>query len=148
MNDFENFEPEKLANDVFKNKQRTSTRNGILKAEAVQLFLRSIANENVNYFQDLGNLSEDFEKRIKSIPGQNSGISLQYFYMLAGSDDLIKPDRMVIRYLEGIIKEKVSMESAQNLITDACIELDKSFNIKISPRVLDNAIWNYQRSLG
>ena len=68
--------------------------------------------------------------------------------MLAGSDDLIKPDRMVIRYLEGIIKEKVSMESAQNLITDACIELDKSFNIKISPRVLDNAIWNYQRSLG
>ena len=50
----------------------------------------------------------DYESKIKRIPGQRSWISLQYFYMLARSDEVIKPDRMVIRYLENIIKKQVS----------------------------------------
>lgn len=80
---------------MFDNKQRTSTNNGILKSEAVYRFAKTLKNHSVNYFQDVTKVivKSNFEKDIRSIPGQRSGISLRYFYMLSGSDNFIKPDR-------------------------------------------------------
>ena len=100
INTFGKTDYEELANSIFKNRQRTSSKSGILKAEAVVHFLNELSNEGINYFQDLENISTSFETKIKQIRGQKSGISLQYFYMLAGNDRLIKPDRMVVRYIE------------------------------------------------
>jgi len=31
--------------------------------------------------------------------GKKSGVSLRYFYMLLGSEDNIKPDRMIMRFI-------------------------------------------------
>lgn len=89
--------------DMFGNRQRTSTRSGILKAEAVRQFASSLYRTGINDFVDLTeDKLEIAETSIREIPGQKSRISLDYFRMLAGDDDLIKPDRpdrMVQRFI-------------------------------------------------
>lgn len=96
----EAYTPESLA-DIFDNVQRTSTRGGILKAEAVFLFAKTLNTHGVQYFQDVTSVmtNSTLHDELEGIPGQKSGISTRYFFMLAGSDDLIKPDRMILRFL-------------------------------------------------
>ena len=101
------FSNEELSNKIFKNKQRTSTKNGILKSEAVVKFTEVLLKYYVNYFQDIeikikGN--KLFEHDIKNIPGQKSGICLDYFFMLSGDENKIKPDRMIKRFLATPLK--------------------------------------------
>lgn len=146
LNKFGKTDYQDLANSVFKNRQRTSSTNGILKAEAVICFLKELLNDGINYFQDLDKITDGFENRIKQIKGQKSGISLQYFFMLAGNDNLIKPDRMVIRFIESIVNEAISQEDCQEILNRVSENLI-SQGTKISPRELDNAIWNYQRDV-
>lgn len=137
-----------LTEKVFQNRQRTSTNNGILKSEAVILFLKVLQNFKVEKFSDIAKIitSEQFENEIKEIPGQKSGISLKYFFMLAGSDDLIKPDRMILRFLENITGKKLSLNNSQLILTAAADRLKrKGFNI--TPKKLDHLIWSYQRAL-
>jgi hypothetical protein len=137
-----------LTEKVFQNRQRTSATNGILKSEAVILFLKVLQTFNIETFSDIEKIitNEQFEKEIKEIPGQKSGISLKYFFMLAGSDDLIKPDRMILRFLENIIGEKLSLNNCQ-LILIAVAERLKNKGFNITPKKLDNLIWSYQRTL-
>jgi hypothetical protein len=74
---------------LFANRQRTSSRSGILKAEAVYLFAKALLAAGINKFSDLrdrGKLT-DAEMRVKEIPGQGSGITFKYFLMLSGEDD-------------------------------------------------------------
>ena len=139
-----------LANKIFDNKQRTSSKNGILKAEAVLKFAGILSKYNVNYFQDIeSNIEENelFKLEIKNIPGQRSGISLDYFFMLSGNENKIKPDRMIKRFLANSLKRdenSISIRDAQN----ACKELYNALDDKRikSIRHLDNIIWNYQRN--
>ena len=137
-----------LTENIYKNRQRTSTKNGILKSEAVILFLKILKKYEVNKLRDIHKIisSNEFETEIKKIPGQNSGISLTYFFMLAGSDDLIKPDRMIIRFLERISGENVSLSDCQNILAAVAKNL-KKHGFDITPKKLDNLIWNYQRDL-
>lgn len=133
--------------NVFKNKQRTSSRNGILKAEAVYKFCDILQKYGVEYLQDVKKLydNKEFDEEIKGIQGQKSGISLVYFYMLAGEDNWIKPDRMIIRFLESVLKRKVKIGDAQNLLELSCRLLTDKFP-NVTPRLLDYQIWNYARS--
>jgi len=132
---------------VFQNRQRTSTRNGILKSEAVLRFAKTLQKYRVNYFQDISRVIDDvkFEDDIKTIPGQRSGISLKYFFMLAGSEDLIKPDRWIKQFIENPIKKQVSDQESQWLLSEACEEL-RLKHPRLTPRLLDHEIWKYQRS--
>jgi len=138
---------EYFTSKVFDNRQRTSATNGILKADAVLRFAKILLKYNVNYFQDVQSLStnDDFEHDIKTIPGQNSGISLKYFFMLAGSDDLIKPDRWIKKFLNGAIHKHVSDQDAQKLLFGACEKLKITYP-NLTPRLLDNVIWEYERN--
>ncbi|PQA60222.1 hypothetical protein [Siphonobacter curvatus] len=140
--------PEKLALEIYQNKQRTSTQNGILKAEAVSRFLRVLNDFDVQYFQDVPRLitNADFEQQIKRIPGQASGICLSYFFMLAGNDQLIKPDRMVLAFLEAITAKTVILQEAQLILEEVSSQLVLK-GYEMNPRLLDNLIWNYQRKL-
>jgi hypothetical protein len=138
---------DELAEKIFQNKQRTSTKNGIKKSEAVLMFLRVLIKYKVESFKDLDKITtnDKFENEIREIPGQKSGISLKYFFMLAGSEDLIKPDRMIIRFLEHESGKKLSLNDCQLVLT----EVNKNLNemgFKITPKKLDNLIWNYQRT--
>ncbi len=137
-----------LTEKVFKNRQRTSTKNGILKSEGVVLFLKVLQKFKVEQFSDIAGIitNQQFENEIRQIPGQKSGISLKYFFMLAGSDDLIKPDRMILRFLENITGQKLRLNDCQLILT-AVTERLKNQGFNITAKKLDNLIWSYQRTL-
>ena len=131
---------------VLQNRQRTSTQSGILKTEAVFRFAKTVADQKISTFKDIVNvkINKSLENKIREIPGQKSGVSFKYFLMLAGNCDLIKPDRMIIRYIENIIQEKLSEEKIMDLIKKAAEVFEKEFP-NITPRSLDHEIWKFQR---
>jgi hypothetical protein len=135
-----------MAEKIYQNRQRTSSDNGILKAEAVLEFARTLRRFEVNYFQDMGKVFEnpDFEVAIKKIRGQGSGLSLRYFYMLAGSDDYVKPDRMLARFIESAIHRSLTIEESHDVIVGASKLLAEEYP-HLTPRALDHLIWKYQR---
>ena len=81
---------------------------------------------------------------VRRIPGQSSGLSWRYFLMLAGREDLVKPDRMIFRFLERVLGRPVGADEAQAMLTAAARELDHEFP-GIKPRTLDNLIWRQER---
>jgi hypothetical protein len=135
-----------MAKEVYRNLQRTSTRNGILKAEAVLRVGETLASFGVNYKADTPKVIANplFEAKFMQIPGQRSGVSLRYFYMLAGSENDIKPDRMILRFIYSAIQRQVKLDEAHCLLVEACNELSPT-NPGLTPRTLDNVIWQYQR---
>jgi hypothetical protein len=138
--------PDGMASEVYQNRQRTSSRGGILKAEAVYQFACALRETGVQFFQDLNDAAHNdaLDTQVKSIPGQRSGISLQYFWMLAGSDDLIKPDRMILRFLESTLDRPVSMDESLELLRGSCAILRQEYP-GMTPRLLDYKVWEHQR---
>jgi hypothetical protein len=141
----EEYGPDAMAINVFSNRQRTSTRNGILKSEAAYLFAAVLRKYGIEYLQDVGSAvhNHELEKNILAIPGQTSGISLKYFFMLSGSDDLIKPDRWILSFL-AILGRPVSLSEAQELLAGTTNQLRAAYP-HLTPRLLDQEIWKYQR---
>jgi uncharacterized protein (DUF4415 family) len=137
---------ERMTSDVFLNRQRTSSTSGILKSDAVFRFCKVLSDFGVENFGDISKIlsNEDFTQTIKIIPGQNSGISLRYFYMLIGDDSYIKPDRMINRFIEAAIGKNLNFDDSQLLINESMGSIKKEF-VQITPRLLDNLIWSYQR---
>lgn len=137
----------RMTEEVYCNRQRTSTHNGILKSEAVLRFSQVLESHHCNYFQDIEAVIGDksFEDQIQQIPGQSSGISLRYFYMLAGSDNYIKPDRMIARFIYSALNRKLSIEESHAVIVEAHKILVQEYPF-LTLRDLDHAIWNYQRA--
>jgi hypothetical protein len=144
---FEDLGLERMTSEVFANRQRTSTKNGILKAEAVWKFANTLRSHGIEYLQDIGETlpSAELQQAIALIPGQGSGISLQYCWMLAGSEELIKPDRMVLRFLAASLGRPVSSEEAVRLVAGAVAQLRAQYPT-VTPRLLDHLIWEYQRA--
>jgi len=137
---------ERLATDVFGNRQRTSARNGILKADAVVQFAGVLARHRIEHLQDVLEARDlsAVERDVRRIPGQASGLSWRYFLMLAGREDLVKPDRMIFRFLERVVGRPVGADEAQAMLAAAARELDREFP-GITPRTLDNLIWRQER---
>lgn len=132
------------ADSIFQNRQRTSSRNGILKVDAVLRFATVLQRYGVETFANLrdNKLTSEAEHEIKSIPGQSSGLALQYFYMLSGEDRLSKPDRHVLKFLEQCTGYKHSATAAQELLSQA-VELLKPKHPNLTVRLLDYTIWDY-----
>ncbi|MDA0243762.1 MAG: hypothetical protein OT477_10140 [Chloroflexi bacterium] len=139
---------EGMANDVYQNRQRTSTRNGILKSEAVLRFSQVLHQFGVNSRENVGIVlgNPAFEAAIQEIPGQRSGISLRYFYMQVGSEKHIKPDRMIIRFIESAIGRTPTIEESHDILVGACALLTEK-HPSLTPRRVDNLIWQYQRQV-
>jgi hypothetical protein len=140
--------PQEMAEEVFINRQRTSPRGGILKAEAVKEFAEALLRFKVNYLQDAESIfgCKEFERETAKIPGQSSLISTDYFCMLAGSEDHIKSDRMMGKFIWSAIQQKLNREETQQAITEACQILVKEYP-RLTPRILDYLIWSYQSQL-
>jgi hypothetical protein len=138
--------PKGLA-EMLRNRQRTSTKSGILKAGAAIRFARVLRDHDVDVLQDVPRVLHDdgFKRDIHRIPGQRSGVSLTYFFMLAGSDDLIKPDRMVQRFLTRAVGREPSRDETVELLRAASARLRADY-ATISPRLLDYVIWNAERT--
>jgi len=137
-----------FTNEVFKNRQRTSSRNGILKTEAVCRFASVLQKHGIHYLQDVPKaiVDPEVDREIRSIPGQRSGISLRYFYMLAGSNDFIKPDRMVQRFMAAALGATPDLETCQHLLRETSQALKARYP-HMNPRLLDYQIWSHTRSL-
>lgn len=141
--------PEMMANTVYKNRCRTSTHKfSILKAEAVMLFAMTLKSFDINYLQDvqkwIGN--EDLEKKIRKLPGQSTGISLDYFYMLAGDDSYVKADRMMYRFFKDALGEIPNKFVIRKIVTDAVEKLKGKYP-ELTPKSLDHALWLYQKEI-
>ncbi len=137
---------ERMAEEVFQNRQRTSTRNGILKSEAVLRFALVLRDFRVGRFQDASSIIDnpEFEERMQRIPGQSSGISTLYFYMLCGSEGHIKPDRRISAFILSAIGREPTLQESSDLLIGACKLLVKDYP-QLTPRKLDNLIWIYQQ---
>lgn len=137
---------EGMATRVYQNRQRTSARNGILKAEAVLRVVELLLRYDVEKTQDMEHLYDNpqFETDFKQIPGQGSGISLQYFYMLTGNQNKIKHDRMVVRFLETCLGRSIDPAESASLLVESC-KLLKAHYPDLTPRSLDHEIWEFQR---
>lgn len=138
--------PDESASEVFGNHQRTSPKSGILKSEAVHRFATVLLRHNIQYLQDAALVLQipSIERDILQIPGQKSCTCFEYFMMLAGSDDLIKPDRMIGRFLDETLKREVLKSEFLPIITEAASLLRNSYP-EMNPRLLDYLIWNYQQ---
>jgi len=133
---------------LFGNRQRTSTTSGILKAEAVGLFAEALLRCDIDTFTDITpDRLELAEAIILGLPGQGSGIAFDYFRMLAGDDDLIKPDRMIQRFVANALSTEREPEPRQAavLVRLAARELTERGH-RWTPLSLDHAIWRYQRA--
>lgn len=141
---------EAFAKDVLKNRQRTSTRNGIFKADACYQIAKAMQQFGVNTLHDFRTLPDselkDLSDQILSIKGQGSGIMLRYLFMLTGGDNTCKPDRHIREYLTSIGGKALSDQEIQELFERVVTELCKAYP-HLTIRRLDNLIWNYQRSL-
>jgi len=143
----EQADPATMAARVYGSRNRTSPQNGILKAEATARFAQCLRAHGVEYLQDVSRVAESaqLEADIRTIPGQQSGLSLQYFWMLAGSEQFVKPDRMVLRFLSAALAREVSVAEALPLLTAACGRLAARYP-SLTPRLLDHEVWKHQRA--
>ena len=135
---------EQSADMLFCNHQRTSSRNGILKAEAVLRFAEVLQKYQIERLSDYraNGLCSDAEKEILAIPGQKSSLALRYFHMLAGDDTQAKPDRHVLRFLNGVLGQTVSVQQAYVLLKEV-VELLQPAYPHLTVRLLDYTIWNH-----
>lgn len=134
---------EQVAATILRNHNRTSSVNGILKVTAVGQALALIAKYGACRSAEMRALlatedGVDLEIGWRAIPGQRSGISWRYFRMLCGIDD-VKPDRMIIRFLERALRRRVGVEEAVLIVGDVARSIGQR------SVVVDHRIWSGER---
>jgi hypothetical protein len=137
--------PEAFA-DAVKNRQRTSTRSGILKAEAVKLAAEVLRKHGIMTPADLRELDAKalaaLEADWRAITGQGSGISFEYLLMLCGIEG-VKVDRHIRRF----VAESLSVPEGQVTVADArALVTAAADRLGITWRVADYAIWDEMSS--
>lgn len=141
--------PGSFAREVVFNRQRTSPRGGVLKAEAALGYSRVLERHSIQRLADVTDLLVDdaalaaVETELTRTPGHGThGVRMGYLWMLAGSDDLIKPDRMVLGWLTAGLGRTPTVPDARDILADTAGALG------VTPWQLDHAIWNAQRAPG
>lgn len=64
--------------------------------------------------------------------------------MLAGADHLVKPDRMIMRFLQRVLDRAVSAEEAQRLLGGVARVLSTGGET-VTAGSIDYAIWSHER---
>ncbi len=134
----------------FNNRQRTSSVNGILKAEACYRVAKVFQNHNIN---SLGDFNKYTNKRmldsdILKVKGQSSGIMLKYLYMLAGNANEVKPDRHMVNFMKKVFPHLTMSPKYQpeikKIIAETVLELKPKYP-QLTERFLDVLIWDHMR---
>ncbi|MBW0273065.1 hypothetical protein ATM97_23560 [Nocardia sp. MH4] len=136
---------------VTKNRQNTSTRGGIRKADAVLRYARILDRHGVNTLADArAALSNDqkFEQinhALRRVPGEGAaGVRRGYLWMLIGDQWTVKPDRIVLRWLSRA-GFPVDEKGARRLLREVAESLTDRLGRDISPWEVDHAIWRAGR---
>ena len=136
-----------FARYVVENEQRTSSKNGILKSEAVLNCAKIMQKNGIETLQDFTEkFNESIAKKYQTVKGQGSGIYLAYLKMLCGDSSLLKPDRHIIRFLNGFFSREVKPVEAQKMIAEAAEYLKKKHR-NINVRSIDYQIWAHMSHL-
>lgn len=122
--------------------------NPTLKAEVVRQFAKVLKESEVETFQDLERQDVKWKTmigvKVKALPGMSSGVVVRYFEMLAGNDNQVKPDRMILRFIKDATGENVTADEAVEIVRDVCSLLKVEYP-HLTPRMLDHEIWKFQR---
>ena len=127
--------------EILGNRQRTSSRGGILKALAARQYVEVLASHEVQTLRDVSILLchqsglVEVEAELARVRGHGAGVRVTYLWMLAGGDDHVKADRMVIRWASQVLGRQVRPNKAADLVIDAAASLGAT------PWELDHAIW-------
>lgn len=124
----------------------SSTSNPVRKAELVKRFAAVLKEAKIETFQDLKSCrdKEALSERLCQLPALSSGIVVRYFFMLAGDEGQVKPDRWILSFIKDCTGESPGADEAAELIQGACSILVKKYP-NLTPRLLDHEIWKYQR---
>lgn len=148
VSEFSSQSPEVLATSVFDNKQRTSTTNGILKAEAVVKYLNVLHQFGIETKDDLLRNKENIElkKSLKQIKGQSKLLTFDYALMLSGDTGNFKRDRHIINFFTEYLKvtnlDDLHLQSEFNKQLETVQRRYPDFNM----RTLDGVIWQFMSS--
>jgi hypothetical protein len=135
------------------NAQVTSPRNGILRADAVLRYAETLVEHEIVDLAAAEMLLAGpveawttVDRALSAVPGDgNHGIRRGYLWMLCGSDDLIKPDRMVLRWLARFHSD-IDPHAARHLLTEVAEELTERLRRPVTPWMVDHAIWLAERA--
>lgn len=134
-----------FAENVFCNKQRTSSTNGILKAEACYDVAKVLKEHNIETITDFQRMSDETEKQvvaeIKQVKGQGSGIMIDYLFMLAGNENKFKPDRHLLSFISDTLEDNNEISE----VIKSAHQILKDKHPDLTIRHLDYLIWEYQR---
>lgn len=127
---------------------RTSSRSGILKAQAALRYADVLTGFGIDTLADASKALTETDRvdeisaELRRIPGD--GVRTGYFWMLVGDDDTVKPDRMILRFLDrhgaptDVLGAKTILrELAEHLTTPGR---------PVTPWMVDHAIWRAERS--
>ena len=129
------------------NRQRTSPRGGILKAEATLRYATILLDHGATDLTQTRALLDDalwaadLDAALVTVSGEGSyGVRRRYLWMLCGRDDVVKPDRMVLRWL----KEKglnLDPGTARTVLCELAAEVTRQLGRPVTPWMVDHAIW-------
>ncbi|MEW2163875.1 hypothetical protein AB0912_12875 [Streptomyces sp. NPDC007084] len=143
-----NYGEEAFSLEVLQNRQRTrANRDAPLKAKAARQYAEILISHGVATLADANalladpNKLKDVERDLAGVAGHGLGARLAYLWMLLGDDSRIKPDRMVLRWLQRVLQRPMTTAQATSLLTEAAGRLT------CTPWELDHAIWGNQRKV-
>ncbi len=129
------------------NRQNTSPRGGIRKADAVIRYARILDHHGVHTLADGraaisdSPLIDQIDNELRSVPGEGaSGVRRGYLWMLIGDENLVKPDRMVLWWLarNGF---DVDAPTARTLLAEVAAALTVQRGRVVTPWEVDHGIW-------
>jgi hypothetical protein len=129
------------------NRQRTSTRGGVLKAEAALRYAEALRSHGITTRADAASVIDDLDRlsaideQLARVPGD--GVRRGYFWMLVGDDHQVKPDRMVLRFL-GRYDGATDVAAARTVLTELAAGLTDGSR-EVTPWMVDHAIWQAER---
>lgn len=138
---------------VTNNRQRTSPRGGILKAEAVLQYVTILHEYGIRTLDDARVLLDDpqrldtVETALRTVPGEGGfGVRRGYLWMLVGDEDTVKPDRMVLGWLARHGAD-VNAATARILLSELATEISRVLGRRVTAWEIDHAIWISARSV-
>lgn len=140
------YTPDSLA-EAINNRQRTSSKSGILKTDAFLRYLQVFQLFEVDTYQDVNRLVEEnpaFEAAIRQIPGQN--VAVDYFFMLAGDTDGVKVDTHLRRFVRSAVGHDMTADDIRDLFRQAVIYYRQHGYPQMTARHLDHIVWSWQKS--